>query len=379
MWLDGDLLRWLPVRRRCRILSAYAAGVMISILLCGASAQNRIPPRGGSETVSAQQESLTRSDLQKGIDLTRRGMFAEAIPSLLKAQAEVPGDYTAQFNLALCYLGVGEFKHAISTLTDLRNSGHDSAAVNNLLAQSYIGDGQIRPALEALTAASRQTPKDETLYAFVADACTDHYDYGVGLQVVDLGLRQLPGSARLHYERALFLARLDRLEEAKPEFQLVSKLSPGSDLAYLAMIQQSLYEDKVPQALSLAREGIKTGHRDYQMLSLLGTVLMHAGAAPGQPEFIEARKALEASVAAQPSYSTSQIALGKLYMMEGRRRDAVAHLEIGRQLEPRNPSVYVSLAALYRQLGDRTKAHECLAMLSELLKEKTATAGSPNP
>ncbi len=316
--------------------------------------------------------------MQKGIELTRRGQFAEAIPSLVKAREEAPGSYAAAFNLGLCYLGVGDFKRAIGVLTDLRGSGHDSAAVNNLLAQSYIGDGQLRPALEAVRAASTQTPKDERLYAFVADACTDHYDYGLGLQVVDLGLRELPDSARLHYERGLFLARLDRLEEAKPEFSLVSKLSPGSDLAYLAMIQENLYEDKVPEALSLAREGIKAGHRDYQMLSLLGTVLLHAGAAPGQSEFIEARKALEASVAAEPAYSTSQIALGKVYMMEGRQREAVAHLEIGRQLEPRNPSVYASLAALYRQLGERAKAQESLAMLSELLKEKTATAGSPN-
>lgn len=362
-----------------RILSALFAVMMIGIAVCGAGAQNKIPPGSGSEHGATQSEGPSESELQKGIELTRRGQFAEAIPSLVKAREEAPGSYAAAFNLALCYVGVGDFKRAIGMLTELREGGHDSAAVNNLLAQSYIGDGELRQALDAVRAASKQTPKDEQMYAFVADACTDHYDYGLGLQVVDLGLQQLPGSARLHYERALFLARLDRLDEAKPEFEMVSKLSPGSDLAYLAMIQQSLYEGKIPEALSLAREGIKAGHRDYQMLSLLGTVLLHAGAAPGQPEFVEARKALEASVAAEPGYSTSQIALGKVYMMEGRQREAVEHLEIGRQLEPRNPSVYSNLAALYRQLGERTKAQERLAMLAELLKEKTAAAGSPQP
>ncbi len=189
----GDQLRGLLVRGRCRILSACCAAMMMGMLLRGAGAQNRIPPSSGSENGAAQREGPSPSELQKGVELTRRGQFAEAIPSLLKAREEAPGSYAAAFNLALCYLGVGDFKRAIGMLTELRGSGHDSAAVNNLLAQSYIGDGQLRLALDAVRAASRQTPKDERLYAFVADACTDHYDYGLGLQVVELGLQQLPG------------------------------------------------------------------------------------------------------------------------------------------------------------------------------------------
>ena len=262
----------------------------------------------------------------------------------------------AKFNLALCYLGVHNFNQAIDVLSDLHNNGHDTAAVNNLMAQAYVGDSQPQRAFQALQEASKQTPIDERLYSFVADACTDHYAYELGLQIVDLGLLHLPGSARLHYERAVFLGRLGRLGEADPEFQLANKFAPGSDLAYLSLIQERLYEDKPAEALAVARTGINAGHRDYQMLSLLGTVLMYAGASPGQSEFAEAREALEASVAAQPEYSTSQIALGKLYLMEGRHRDAVTHLEIGRRLEPQNPSVYKSLATAYRGLGERKGA-----------------------
>jgi predicted Zn-dependent protease len=312
-------------------------------------------------------------ELQRGIDLTRQGRFEEAIPLLRAA----PKGYAAGFNLALCYFGIGKFKEAIGGLNALRDSGYNNAAVNNLLSQAYVGDGQPEAAFKALEAAAQQTPEDEKLYAFVADACTDHYAYSLGLRVVDLGLQHLPGSSRLHYERALFLARLDRFDEARPEFALADKLAPGSDLAYLALIQERLYEDRLPEALSIAREGIKAGHQDYRMLSLLGTVLMHAGAIPGQPQFTEARTALEASVAAQPRYSTSQIALGKLYLMEGRAKDAVVHLEIGRGLEPQNPSVYTSLARAYRQVGDRTRAEESIATLSRLLAEKASKADSP--
>jgi len=380
MLSDGDLQCGLLSNQRWRMRRVWTVVLVGCVLLLETRAQSRAPASEGmSDRNTTLGQTSSVSDLQRGIDLTRRGLFKDAIPSLLKERDAVPGDYAAGFNLALCYLGVGEFKQAINTLNGLRSIGHNTAAVNNLLAQSYVGDGQTALAFQAFEEAAGQTPKDERLYAFVADACTDHYDYGLGLRVVDLGLRQLPGSARLHYERAVFLARLDRLEEAKPEFQLASKLAPGSDIAFLALIQENLYVDNYPQALLLAREGIKAGHRDYQMLSLLGTVLLRAGAAPGQPEFVEARAALEASVAEQPSYSTSQIALGKLYLMEGRARDAVTHLEIGRRLEPQNPSVYTSLAAAYRRLGDKDKAQECISVLTKLLREKSASTRPPIP
>jgi tetratricopeptide (TPR) repeat protein len=209
-----------------------------------------------------QSRAVAETDLQKGIDLTKEGFFKEAIPFLVRARGETPEDYVSGFNLALCYLGVGEFKQAIRILNELKVSGHNTAAVNNLLSEAYVGDGQPELAFNALQEASRQTPKDEKLYAFVADACTDHYAYNLGLRVADLGLQQLPDSARLHYERAVFLARLDRLEEATPEFRLANELAPGSDIAYLALIQEDLYEDKFPEALSLIRKGIESGHRD---------------------------------------------------------------------------------------------------------------------
>jgi tetratricopeptide (TPR) repeat protein len=372
----GQLLpkHWGSARLAC------SAAFIVVALLSEPEMRSAVPHRAATlEGETTQSAAAAETDLQRGIDLTKQGFFEKAIPFLVRARGENPGDYAAGFNLALCYLGISEFKQAIGILNELQRSGHNTAAVNNLLSQAYVGSGQLELAFNALQEASRQTPKDEKLYAFVADACTDHYAYGFGLRVVELGLQQLPDSARLHYERAVFLARLDRLEEAIPEFQFASKLAPGSDIAYLALIQENLYEDKFPEALSLIRKEIQSGHRDYQMLALQGTVLMQSGVMPGQPGFVEAREALEASVVANSGFSMSQIALGKLYLMEGRARDAVAHLEVGRRLEPRNPAVYTALARAYRQLGEPGKAQESLDTLAGLLREKTATASAPHP
>lgn len=317
---------------------------------------------------SQQVEVGPESELRAGIDLSRAGKLEQAIPHLKAAAGHVRDEYAAEFNLALCYVGTGQLDAAIAVLNTLRASGYNTAAMNNLLAQAYVGEKKPDAALNALRAAAAQTPKDEKLYAHVADACTDYKEYDLGLQVVNLGLTELPQSSRLHYERALFLAQMDHFEEARPEFEQAAKLQPGSDVAYLAMVQEALYEDKLADAERFAREGIASGHGDYLLLSLLGTVLLHAGAVPGQPEFAEARKSLEAAVAQRPDYSTAQIALGNLYLMDGKLNDAVTHLEIGRRLEPRNASVYSHLANAYQRLGEKQKAREMLAILGQLVQ-----------
>ncbi len=374
-------------RQRSETREACVAAIsailwIVSISLAGAQAmkipRGSTPPQAQAAETS---ESLSqgKAELQAGTDLTRRGLLQEAIPHLLVAQKAGSAPYAAGVNLGICYLGLRRYKEAIATLDGLRSSGLNSAAVDNLLAQAYLGDGQRTAALHAFEEAMALTPKDEKLYDFVADACTDHHDLAMGLKVAELGLQQLLDSPRLHYERALFLAQLDRLDEARPEFDRAAQLEPGGYIASLALVQKDLYDDRFAEATQRLREVVKAGHRDYRTLSLLGTVLMHVGAAPGDPNFLEAQSALEESVKENPSYSATQIALGKIYIMEDRFGEATEHLEIARRLEPANPSIYASLAHAYRRLGDVGKAHAAQAELARLLADKRSSSVAPAP
>lgn len=333
-----------------------------------------LPPPASSSLVETPPSPSpfidSASELRTGAELTRRGLLDEAIPHLLAARQAGADPYAAGVNLSICYLGTGSYKKSIAELESLRSSGHKTSAVENLLAQAYLGDGQTFPAFQVFQQAAAAAPKDEKLYAYMADACTDHQDYELGLRIVENGLKQLPDSARLHYERAVFLGRLDRFDEAKPEFDLAAKLAPDSYIATLALVQKSLYETNLPVATRLLRQAVQSGHRDYQTLSLLGSVLLYEGAVPGQPQFAEARAALEESAKDRPGFSATQIALGKLYLREGRYKDAAAHLEEGRRLEPSNPAVYTGLARAYNALGDREKARRMEQQLGRLLAEK---------
>jgi len=323
------------------------------------------PPAEPRESLNYLDQQAEQ-ELQRGTALTRSGHFSEAIPHLITAHGRVTNEYAASMNLAICYIATDQPKRAIPILNGLRSSGHDTADVNNLLAQAYIGDSESQEGFDALQRAASIGPTNEKLYMFVADACMGKQAYALGIQVVELGLKNLPQSARLHFERAMFLSLLDRFDDAKPDFALARSLAPGSDIAYLSSAQQAMLDGNVPETIRVAREGIKRGDEGFLLLTLLGEALLRSGVAPGQPEFEEARTALEKSVAERANYPSSQLSLGKLYLMDNRVTDAITHLEIAGQLSPNNPAVYSNLAIAYRKQGDLLKAQKALETLQRL-------------
>jgi tetratricopeptide (TPR) repeat protein len=353
----------------------FAGAVTASLLIIRTSAQSNSGTMPNLSGVTAalprgQEDSTADADaeaeLQKGTALTRIGAFAEAIPHLLASRGKVPNSYAADFNLALCYVAPEQSKLAIPLLTDLRASGHDNADLNNLLAQAYVGESENEKALDALRRAAAFNPENEKLYMFVADACTAKANYALGLQVADLGLNHLPNSAGLHFERAMFLASLDQFDTAKKDFALARSLAPDSDIAFVAAAQEAIFGGNIAEAVRVTRDGISKGHENFMLLTLFGEALFRSGISPGQPEFEEARRALEMAVSQRADYASAQLTLGKLYLTGGQLNDAITHLEAARRLNPVNAAVYSNLAVAYRKQGNLAEAQDALATLAKL-------------
>lgn len=388
---EGFLQGVLPVQLKWR-MPRLSIAVLVSVgvlLFAGAvpawPAQNlQLPQRTPLGTQSPPQVSDStdaQAQLRTGSQLTRQGYLEQAIPDLLAAQRAGLDPYAVGVNLGICYLGTGQYRKAISILESVEASGRVNAIVENLLSQAYMGAGQMKKGFRVFLRAAASNPKNEKLYDYLADACTDHKDYSLGLQIVNHGLKQLPDSARLHYEKALFLAQLGSFEQAKPEFDRATQLAPGSYIGYLSQVQKALYEGDLHAADKVLHQAIHAGHRDYRTLSLLGTVLLHEGASPGQPQFAEAQRVLEESAHKQPDYPSTQIALGRVFLMQGKAKQALAHLQIARHLEPNDAAVYVNLANAYEMLGDHSKARAMRLQIGRLLKanQKMFSTGGQSP
>jgi Flp pilus assembly protein TadD, contains TPR repeats len=320
--------------------------------------------------IQRQDDSSAEIELQKGIALTRSGKFDEAIPHFVAARGRVRDDYAVRFNLALCYTATAQYPSAIELLNELRSAGHANADVLNLLTRSLFGSREPEKAMSVFEEAARLTPKNEKLYVQIAEASMDNGYYELGRHVVETGLKQLPRSARLVFESAMLLVHLDFLDEAQQELQRVSELAPGSDVAYMAATQKNLFMGEVQQALRVAREGIQKGIRHFMLLTLYGEAVLSSGAEPDSKEFSEARGALEQAVEQQPAYASAQLALGRLYLLEGRFEKAITHLEAARDLDPENPAVYSNLVRALRRNGDSARAEEMQTILSKLNQDE---------
>jgi tetratricopeptide (TPR) repeat protein len=311
-------------------------------------------------------------ELQTAIGLTRRGLFADAIPHLLAARGHVRNEFAAEFNLALCYVGAAQFPAAIPVLKQLLAQGHASAEAYNLLAQAYVGDDESKPALEAFQKSLALAPENEKLDLYVADACMDRQNYALGLRVIDLAVQHLPKSARLAYEGGVFLAALDRTDLATRNFERAIQLAPDSSIAYMAQAQENYTQGDMPGAIRVARAAATKDDANYILKDIWGEALLRQGAAPGDEEFIEARRVLEESVAERPNYSPARIALGKLYLSDDRFDEAIAQLERARDLQPNSTAVYSHLAIAYRAKGRMEDSKKMLAALARLNEEEAA-------
>ncbi len=339
--------------------------------------------RDGLGSVDSPTQSAlntqAESELVTGIALTHRGDFSSAIPHLLAARGRVADEYAANFDLALCYVATSQYEGAVGILTSLKDGGHATAQVNNLLAQAYIGVAQPQKALAAFQQAVQQTPLDEKLYLLVADACTDHESYDLGSEILDIGLRHLPRSARLHYERGVFFTFQNQPDLAKSDYEMATKLAPRTDISYMALGQNDLLAGNLPGAVEITRKGIQAGHENYILLTIFGDAVVRSGATPDERVFAEAQQALEKSVAERPNYAASQLALGELYLAAGRLDDAVMHLESAQQLAPQDPAVYSHLAIAYRREGRSDQAQQVLTILAKLNQQQAEKYKTDSP
>lgn len=321
---------------------------------------------------SPSQSAAAEAELQTGIALTRTGRFAEAIPHFLAARRQVADEFAADFNLALCYVAVGQNQAAVPVLQSLITTGQATAAVYNLLTQALIGASRIDEANQSFERAASLDPNNEKLYLLIADSCMDHESYDFGVKVVSTGLQHLPKSARLHYERGVLLSFLDQPDAARKDLQAASELASGTPLAFLAQAQEGLLTADMTKTTAAARAGLRKDPANYVLLAILGQALIREGAAPGQAEFAEARSALEKSVSIRPEYSVSQLALGQLELLGGQTDAALEHLTKAQQLAPDNPAVYSQLAAACRRRGNLKEAERNLAVLAGLNRRQAA-------
>lgn len=321
----------------------------------------------------APPESLNpRSQFALGVTLAETGHSEQAIPYFGKLWRSYPASYDAGYDLAICYLNAKQYPNAIAVAHQLINGDHETAELDNVLAEAYEGNNNVQPAIDALRKAISLDPQNEDNYLDFSSLCIDHRDFNAGLTVLQIGLQMHPRSYRLFFERGILYAMQDRFDLAEEDFTRSSELDPKNDLGYLGLGATYLEAGNAAQAVRILKGRIQKTPNDANLLYLLGEALMRSGVRPGTPAFAEAQAVLKKSVRLDPKLSLPHVSLGSIYLEENRAAAAAAQFKQALLIDPGQRSALSHLAIAYRRLGQTKNARNTLASLKEIVEREQA-------
>ena len=267
-----------------------------------------------------------------GLAAFRSNNYAEAARALKLALVSDPQDKLAQSMLAMSLYSTDQFAEAAKVFDQLGDTALSDPRVAYAWAFSLAQANDPLKSAAILEKLSAQplAPDMLLLVGQVYNAIGDNLH---ALGSFQKAAQQDPSLQRAHYFAGLALIRLDRPNEAIPEFEAELKLTP----------------DEPDAQYNLAFALLETSRRD-QALAILKPL-----------------------VAAHPNHAMAQYQLGKVLLDDGQVNDAIPHLEAAAANNPSLDYVHYQLQMAYRKAG-RTADAEREAKLYREIKDRKRDA-----
>ncbi len=152
-----------------------------------------------------------------------------------------------------------------------------------------------------------------------------------------------PETIRIRYEKAIAIYPHEDVLVGAGEFALgASKLSPNPAL--------------LSWGVDILREATTYEPQEPRLWTLLGELLLQEAKTGDFGPISEARKSLTQALKIHPRSFRARFALGDLYLLEGKSREAADAFERSLKLNPEDPTALFLLGKCYEDLGAKGKA-----------------------
>jgi tetratricopeptide (TPR) repeat protein len=306
------------------------------------------------------------AEFQAGMMLGRADATVEAAIHFGRARKGYADPYQAGFNQLLMQIKGRDFQGGIRTAEELLSQGYQRAELYNLLSEAYLKSGQLQESLQALRKAAQIDPTDERNYLDLAALCENFGNYDLGIQITDIGIRNIPGSFRLYLQRGAIRAGKTELTEAQKDFVSAQTLAPGEPLPYVALAITWMLQGQIPKAVALLRERAKLTPKDFLTHYMLGIALVRSAPEAGSQDEIEALRAFETSIRLNPGYAHAHTQLGKMLLKRGDKDQAIEELEKAIALDPAEEAATFQLAQAYHKKGNQVRSSELKERFAKL-------------
>jgi len=296
------------------------------------------------------------ADLQfeAGTLLAGANLYDASARHFLLAQNGYRDPYAAGFNLVLVYIDGGNYAAAIEAGEPLARR-FPKAELYNLLSRAYEAGGRTRDAYDALRAATKIDPRDESNYLDLMSLCVAHENWDLSLEIAAIALENLPHSYRVRILRGAVFGMKGQLPEAESEFSAAARQAPQDSVPGIALAVVRLERKQPEQAVEVLRRDRADHPHDYRVCWFLGEALHQMGAEK------EAMEALEESIRWNPAAVPARLLLGKILAARGDQPGARRQFEEALKLDPDNAGAAYQLALIYRKAGNMARAQELMS------------------
>ena len=300
-----------------------------------------------------------------GVVLGQAGAHVEAARFFGAARKSYKDPYAAGFNQALMLVDAGDDAGAVRVAQELITEGKAPAELYNLASRALVRLGRIDEAYDALRQATRLEPKAPENYVDLATICVEHDNFDLGLEIVDIGLGELPQSWVLRLQRGVLLAMKGLMTDAEKEFETARRLAPVQAVPYAALGMVWIQGGQTEKAVEVLRAELPR-RKDHVVPYIFAVALLRSGVEATSPAAAEAVAALRASIRANPSFAPAHAELGRLLLKRDELDGAISELEKATTLDPASTPALYALSQAYRKKGDTARAQALLSRVSTL-------------
>jgi len=270
-------------------------------------------------------------------------------------------DDTTRYNLAIVQSRLHDPKAALATLQPLlAGSGEEaSLELGSRLAEDA---GDTPQAVQLLRQAILREPKNPDNYLRFAELSFAHNSAQVGIDMLNAGLTQLPGAARLYLARGVLEVQLSRFDKAIDDFRQAHRLEPQLSLAMDAIGIMQSQQHQFDASLQLFEEQARQHPRDGLLQYLYAEALAQSQSADEKL----AIAAAERSVAIEPGYEPARDLLAQLYLRANQPERAIAQAEAALKIDPSDQTAVYQEMMARRHLGQTAEVRQLAQRLAEL-------------
>jgi Flp pilus assembly protein TadD len=266
-----------------------------------------------TEVIAQEPAALT----EYGACLLDVDRASDAAVVLQKALAIRPYDTHLRYNLAVAQQAVHLDRDAIATLQPLIDTTDPDPDSLDLAAEAHEDLEETPEAVRLLRMALIADPKELKYYMDFAALALKHSSWQVGLDIVNLGLKELPYAASLYVAHGIFEVQLDNFSAAREDFETANRLDPNNTGATIAQGMAEIQQHDPKAALTTIDAELRNHPDDAFLEYLKALALSKNGAGPGSPEFAQALEAARKSVETKDAFPSARDLLAGLYLQAG--------------------------------------------------------------